>query len=105
MARAYSADACAVAELAALLARTTDPASCPSAIAVERNIPIYDAARLDLGSAELRAEWAHVLREGPGVLPIAAKPTPVSQDEKREKKRPAETVIHTFPTEGHAIVI
>ena len=34
---------------------------CPSAIAIEKNIPIYDGARV---SAEISREWARVIGEG-----------------------------------------
>ncbi|WP_370584718.1 phytanoyl-CoA dioxygenase family protein [Paracoccus sp. IB05] len=40
---------------------------CPSAIAIEKNIPIYDGARV---SAEISREWARVIGEGAGVFVV-----------------------------------
>lgn len=60
----------------ALVSRRTDPADCPFAASVERNIPIYDGAAVGRAAETraarrgLMAEWARVFRSGPGVLVI-----------------------------------
>ena len=70
----YSEAACDLADFAALTAQSTDPATVPHAIAVEKNIPLYDVAALGPQLADpgkrraLMAEWAAVLGSGPGVL-------------------------------------
>jgi len=45
----------------------TTAASCPGAVAIERNIPVYDGAS---ASPALLPEWAWVIGQGPGVLII-----------------------------------
>lgn len=57
---------CDLTAFRALVERTTDPADWPHATAVEHNVPVYDAQRLDSGS-ELRSELVRVLAEGPGI--------------------------------------
>jgi len=47
--------------------RETTPASCPGAVAVECNIPVYDGASV---TAALLPEWSWVIGQGPGVLII-----------------------------------
>ena len=60
-----------------LVDRTTDPADWPRAARIERNIPIYDGARVRDAASEpaerraLTAEWATILATGPGVVVIA----------------------------------
>ncbi|MFH8933342.1 phytanoyl-CoA dioxygenase family protein [Streptomyces griseosporeus] len=51
----------------ALVERRTDPADYPHAVAVERNIPVYDAARAADREA-LREELVRALTDGPGVV-------------------------------------
>lgn len=51
----------------ALVERRTDPADYPHAVAVERNIPVYDAARA-ADRAELQDELVRALTDGPGVV-------------------------------------
>jgi ectoine hydroxylase-related dioxygenase (phytanoyl-CoA dioxygenase family) len=70
----FDLDGCELAAFAALTERTTLPADAPSAAAIERNVPIYDAPALGAALADpagrraLLAEWAAVLGQGPGVL-------------------------------------
>ena len=45
----------------------TTMAMCPTAIAIEKNIPIYDGASVDDG---IGPEWASVIGEGPGVFVV-----------------------------------
>lgn len=67
---------CDIGEFRALTARETSHGDAPSAVAIEKNVPVYDAGRLasDLENADRRrnlmAEWARVLMSGPGVLVI-----------------------------------
>ncbi|AWT46627.1 MULTISPECIES: phytanoyl-CoA dioxygenase family protein [Streptomyces] len=51
----------------ALVERRTDPADYPHAVAVERSIPVYDAARAADREA-LREELVRALTDGPGVV-------------------------------------
>ncbi|MFF9275515.1 phytanoyl-CoA dioxygenase family protein [Streptomyces griseosporeus] len=51
----------------ALVERRTDPADYPHAAAVERNVPVYDAARAADREA-LREELVRALTDGPGVV-------------------------------------
>ncbi|MFF9622357.1 phytanoyl-CoA dioxygenase family protein [Streptomyces griseosporeus] len=51
----------------ALVERRTDPADYPHAAAVERNVPVYDAARA-ADRAELQDELVRALTDGPGVV-------------------------------------
>ncbi|MFF9328807.1 phytanoyl-CoA dioxygenase family protein [Streptomyces sp. NPDC014776] len=57
---------CDLAAFRALVERRTDPADWPHAASVERNVPVYDARRLDRGLA-VRAEIVRVLADGPGL--------------------------------------
>lgn len=70
----YDEADCRLADLAALTARTVDPADIPHAASAPGNVPVYDMA--SLGDAlenrnsrfALMAEWARILREGAGVF-------------------------------------
>ncbi len=69
----YTGEDLSVAAFRALVAQKLDPASVPRADAIEKSVPVYDMARLrpDLRGAArrgLQAEWAWVLKDGPGVL-------------------------------------
>lgn len=68
----HSPDDVRVADLAALCARSLDPARVPGAARIIREIPIYDApavrSRLNRDRWSVMAEWAWVLRDGSGVL-------------------------------------
>ena len=48
---------------------TTTLDMCPSAIAIEQNIPIYDGASV---TDDIAPEWASVIGEGPGVFVVKA---------------------------------
>ena len=67
---------CSLADFAELTARSTDPATVPHAVSVEKNVPVYEAPALAGHFADpglrrmLMAEWAGVLMGGPGVLVI-----------------------------------
>ncbi|MGW0336290.1 phytanoyl-CoA dioxygenase family protein [Streptomyces sp. NPDC003011] len=64
---------CRLEDFRACVEQTTDPGICPTADAVERNIPLYDSRRLGSlaatgqGRRELQAEIVRVLSQGPGV--------------------------------------
>jgi ectoine hydroxylase-related dioxygenase (phytanoyl-CoA dioxygenase family) len=66
--------ACDLGAFEALVARSLDPAQVPRAAGIVSGVPVYDmAARMGDLEAEvsrraLMAEWAWVLRDGPGVL-------------------------------------
>ena len=70
----YRAEDCRLEDFAALTGRRLAAAEVPQAGAIERNIPVYDMARLrpaleDPGARRaLMAEWARVLRDSAGVL-------------------------------------
>ena len=72
----YAAEACSLAEFAALTAQDVDLADIPHAEGAPRNVPVYDGAALaDTLAAPgtryaLMAEWARILREGAGVFVI-----------------------------------
>jgi ectoine hydroxylase-related dioxygenase (phytanoyl-CoA dioxygenase family) len=62
-------------DLRALLARRTDPTSCPNATRLLHDVPIYDCAALRVRMREeasfgatLMGEWADVWEDGPGIL-------------------------------------
>ena len=65
----YTADACRVDDLVALIDETMDPAAVPMAAEVQHNIPIYGAADVDAALQDpqtrlaLMAEWGAVLRD------------------------------------------
>ncbi len=72
----FTKDDCKIEDFAKLCEQTLDPSAVPQADRIEKNIPIYDMARL--GSAlsdtaqrrKLMAEWADVLGKTAGVLVI-----------------------------------
>ena len=70
----FHADRCDLKAFASLTSRRLDAAEVPHAVAVERNLPIYDmdALRPKLEAADTRralmAEWAFVLRSSAGAL-------------------------------------
>ncbi|MBO9475749.1 phytanoyl-CoA dioxygenase family protein [Shimia sp. R10_1] len=72
----YDTDACKLSEFTALIAQTTHPDDVPHASSVEKNIPIYDmrVLRTHLANPEacraLKSEWAHVIRNGAGVVAL-----------------------------------
>ncbi|MFF9813168.1 phytanoyl-CoA dioxygenase family protein [Streptomyces sp. NPDC014006] len=57
---------CDLTAFRTLIERTTDPADCPHAAAVEHNVPLYDAGQLGSGR-DIQAEIVRVLADGPGV--------------------------------------
>jgi ectoine hydroxylase-related dioxygenase (phytanoyl-CoA dioxygenase family) len=61
-----------VEDLAALVDTVTDPARVPHAAAVDRGVPVYEAATLRAADPEaVRAELASALADGPGVVAVA----------------------------------
>jgi ectoine hydroxylase-related dioxygenase (phytanoyl-CoA dioxygenase family) len=72
------ADACHLDDLAALVARRTDPGAYPHASEVVSNVLIYDSAdvRRRAASSDTRqsllAEWVEALTDGPGILVFRA---------------------------------
>ncbi len=70
----YTTDACDLDEFTTIITRTTQIEDVHFAVAVNKNIPVYDiqALQSDLLNAETRlqimAEWAKVLRTGAGVV-------------------------------------
>src|SRR2546421_850772 len=65
---------CDIADFRAIVERTTDPADYPFADAIEKNIPLYDGARVREAAADpetrkaLLAEWVEAMTDGPGVV-------------------------------------
>ena len=68
--------ACAVADLDALVRTPTQLADYPLASSITQGVPVYDCAHIRHGSPALRrdymAEWCRVWRDGPGVLVLQA---------------------------------
>ena len=70
----YETDACDLDEFTAIISRTTDVEDVHFAVAVNKNIPVYDIQALqsdllDVGTRlQIMAEWAKVLRAGAGVV-------------------------------------
>lgn len=73
----FQPETCDLNEFMVLIDQRVDPSTVPAAKDIQKNIPIYDAsgfgAILNDGDARraLMAEWARVLRSGPGVLVLA----------------------------------
>ncbi|MFF2385900.1 phytanoyl-CoA dioxygenase family protein [Streptomyces sp. NPDC058108] len=53
-----------------LVAERTDPADYPGAVAIERNVPVYDSDRVRAAAdpAAVRTEWVRALLDGPGIV-------------------------------------
>ncbi len=72
----YDPDTCDLGEFTALIDQTTQSEQVPHAAAIEKNIPIYDMAKLRPAledkrtRREIMAEWAQVLRSGAGVVAL-----------------------------------
>jgi ectoine hydroxylase-related dioxygenase (phytanoyl-CoA dioxygenase family) len=72
----YAEEACRLEDFAEITARQVDPGDIPHAEAAPGNVPVYDAAALATRLAQpearrtLMAEWARVLRDGPGVFAL-----------------------------------
>lgn len=66
----YKPDACDLSAFEALINQSCRPTDAPHAMDVQKNVPIYDVAELDLINARrpIMTEWAHVLLNGAGVL-------------------------------------
>ena len=79
--------------------RTTDPAEVPYAVAVERNVPIYDGdalhdiSRDPRAPAELLGELAWVLGQGPGVLAVQGGARPAAAPASTRRPRSSKTII------------
>ncbi len=67
-------DHCKLSEFATLIDRVTQNADYPYAMAITKNIPIYDSAQIGKiaktpeGRKAVMAEWADVLQLGPGIV-------------------------------------
>lgn len=72
----YDPDACDLGEFTSLIDQKTQREQVPHAAAIEKNIPIYDMAKLRSALEDARtrraimAEWAQVLRSGAGVVAL-----------------------------------
>ncbi|ABF62503.1 Phytanoyl-CoA dioxygenase (plasmid) [Ruegeria sp. TM1040] len=72
----YDPDNCDLGEFKALIGQATRSEQVPLAAAIEKNIPIYDMAKLrpaledDRTRRGIMAEWAQVLRSGAGVVAL-----------------------------------
>lgn len=72
----YDPDSCDLQAFTALVDQTTQADHVPCAVAIEKNIPIYDMAHLrpaledDRTRREIMAEWARVLHNGAGVVAL-----------------------------------
>ena len=72
----YAADQCKLEDFAALTARQVERDDIPNAEGASKNVPVYDAGVLSdrFASPEARyvlmAEWAKILRAGPGVFVV-----------------------------------
>lgn len=66
----FGAEDCVISEFEAHCARELDPSQVPYAADIQRNVPIYETAILEGDRRAVMAEWARVLRAGPGVLVI-----------------------------------
>lgn len=72
----YDPDTCDLGEFTALIDQKTQSEQVPCASAIEKNIPIYDMAKLRSAleksrtRREVMSEWAQVLRSGAGVVAL-----------------------------------
>ena len=69
----YSEALCSIDEFASLVERQVTPTDAPNAESIEKNVPIYDIAKIGdqlIGQARqtLMAEWAKILKDGAGVF-------------------------------------
>ena len=67
----YTEQSGTVADLQTLIQQHTQAADYPHAVEIKNNVPVYDGATLgDHNHKALMAEWANVLRNGPGIIAI-----------------------------------
>ncbi len=72
----YDPAACDLAEFTALIDQSADPSAVPNADTIEKNVPVYDMARLrpmldePASRRALMAEWARCLQNGAGVVAL-----------------------------------
>lgn len=66
----YHIDSADLPSLEALIAQKIGAEDVPFASDVQQNVPLYDVPALDLDDPALLAEWAEVLRAGPGVIAL-----------------------------------
>ncbi len=69
----YSEALCDIGEFSSLVERQVTPADAPNADLIEKNVPIYDVAKIGdqlvgQGRQTLMAEWANILKDGAGVF-------------------------------------
>jgi hypothetical protein len=67
-------ESCSLDDFRALVERKTTAAGYPLTAAIERNVPIYDAAKVEAAAGDreqaLRymAEWHRIFLDGPGIV-------------------------------------
>lgn len=72
----YDPEACDLSEFLAVIDQSTRPDQVPFAAAIEKDIPLYDMAKLrprledPQTRRQIMAEWARVLRSGAGVVAL-----------------------------------
>ncbi|MEC8196762.1 MAG: phytanoyl-CoA dioxygenase, partial [Pseudomonadota bacterium] len=69
----YDPQKCDLRDFEACLDQETRSKSVPLAMAIEKNIPVYDSGKLQSalegeGRLTVMAEWARVLRNGAGIV-------------------------------------
>tara|TARA_R110002096_G_scaffold22830_7_gene73143 strand:- start:6229 stop:7410 length:1182 start_codon:yes stop_codon:yes gene_type:complete len=73
----FAPEDCDLAAFRALVGQHTDRAAVPHAADLQKNVPIYDIAKLhpalndSMTRRDVMAEWARVMLTGPGVLVLA----------------------------------
>ena len=69
-----TSESCNLEEFKKLIDRCTDPQDYPFAVAIEKNVPLYDSAAVARiavtpeGRKAVMAEWAEVFLSGPGIV-------------------------------------
>jgi ectoine hydroxylase-related dioxygenase (phytanoyl-CoA dioxygenase family) len=69
-----SASDCSLDDFRKLVEQVTRPSDCPLADAIERNVPVYDARKVERAaqsredSMKFMAEWHSVFLDGPGIV-------------------------------------
>lgn len=69
-----SASDCSLDDFRKLVEQVTRPSDCPLADAIERNVPVYDARKVERAaqsredSMKFMAEWHRVFLDGPGIV-------------------------------------
>ena len=67
-------ESCSLEEFRSLVERRATSTDYPLAKAIERNVPIYDAAEVEAGAGDramalgFMAEWHRIFLDGPGIV-------------------------------------